>query len=110
MHLIGKINTALKPDAKIRRKTESHAICFKHPLPNASTSARLSERIRRRSGGAYKMERASKIIMFSVRRQLPFGKVQKLQRHLQKVCTTLTRASDGKNQSSAKMRLHRRSG
>ena len=42
---------ALKPDAKIRRMTENNVKCFERPLQSAGTSARLSERTRRRPGG-----------------------------------------------------------
>ena len=64
-----KTKPVQKPDAKIRRMTESN----ERPLQSASTRARLSERIRRRAGGyrpsahltAYKMDRALRTTRFS---------------------------------------------
>ena len=71
-------NTSLR-----RRITESSEKLFDRPLQSASTSARLSERIRRRPDGyrlsayrtAYKMERASRIMIFSSREKPPYPKV-----------------------------------
>ena len=48
VHLNDETKPALKPDAKIRRMTESNVIVFQRPLQSAGTSARLSGKIRRR--------------------------------------------------------------
>ena len=51
IHLNDKTKPALKSDAKIRRMTERILKMFERPLQGSNTSARLSERIRRRLGG-----------------------------------------------------------
>ena len=61
--------------------TENNVKCFERPVQSASTSARLSEKIRRRPSGqvlpacwtTYKMERASRTTMFSSRKKLPYA-------------------------------------
>ena len=97
-----KTKPSLKPDAKIQRMTESHVKCVERPLQSACTSARMSERIRTPPGGkllsacwtAYKMERASRTMMFSSREKPPYAanphyEGSKLQRQSHEVRATL---------------------
>ena len=76
IHLNDKTKPALKPDAKTRRKTEGTVNVVERLLQSAGTSARLSERNRRRPGAnrtAYKMQRASRTLMFSSRKKPPYA-------------------------------------